>query len=115
MSAYVTIKCNGTFDEGRMPCRGAYSLPAARHATAISGGDLTDLYGARNEAFSHGWSGDVLGRDYCPAHTRARRLEAMRQSYIDAYDRTEVMVYAALGSASAAEKLRELDRDRPRP
>lgn len=57
MTARVVLSCDGTWDGGRMPCRGAYpartEIPQLAHAEAIAAG----------------WSLDVDG-DLCPAHGR---------------------------------------------
>jgi hypothetical protein len=74
MSDRIAISCDGTFDDGRMPCRASISFRAALYAT-VANDDLTDRYAARIAAFEQGWSEDG-GYDYCPAHTRSRRAEA---------------------------------------
>lgn len=76
MSARVTLCCDGSFDNGRMPCRGAWSLPVEAEQLLD---DLVDVDDVRDAAERAGWSSTRAGatvRDYCPAHTyqRAARL-----------------------------------------
>lgn len=63
MTARIVVSCDGTWDEGRMPCRGAYPCSDDNPDTAP------------DEAAAHGWRIapyavlDDLG-DLCPAHVR---------------------------------------------
>jgi hypothetical protein len=58
MSVTVVVSCNGAWDKGRMPCRGAF--PATR---ALSFGS------AVKDAIAAGWS-ETRNGHLCPAHTR---------------------------------------------
>ena len=62
MSLVLTVSCDGYFDDGRMPCRGALS---AHHTVPL----MDEL---RAKATAGGWELTVDG-DYCPAHARIRR------------------------------------------
>jgi hypothetical protein len=73
MAAVITISCDG--DWHGMACRGALHVPAGQVTVPVNP-DFADLYTARNVAYEQGWS-ETCGRDYCPAHTQARALEAV--------------------------------------
>lgn len=64
MTLVLTVSCDGTWDAGRMPCRGALS---AHHAVPL----MDEL---RGKAAAAGWALTVDG-DYCPAHARTRTEE----------------------------------------
>lgn len=56
MTRRLIVSCDGSWDGGRMPCRGA--LPVA-----------TMLEPAETYARRHGWTVGPDG-DWCPAHSR---------------------------------------------
>jgi hypothetical protein len=61
VSLVVTASCDGSWDEGRMPCRGAIS---AHH-------DVPLMDELRAKAQAAGWALTVDG-DFCPAHARTQ-------------------------------------------
>lgn len=63
MTLIVTLSCNGTFDEGRMPCRGARHF----HRELDEPGPPIPLDVIRVKAAAAGWELSLDG-DYCPAH-----------------------------------------------
>lgn len=58
MSARVVVSCDGYWDDGRMPCRGAYPAASDHRPTAIG------------QAWRHGWEYVPGVSDLCPAHAR---------------------------------------------
>lgn len=58
MTARVVISCDGTWDDGRMPCRGAF--PTGSTVSTV----------ARALAADAGWTWRPGRGDLCPAHTR---------------------------------------------
>lgn len=71
MTARIALGCDGTFDAGRMPCRGAiaFTIEQVADAAGMIGTDLVEVDAARELAGAAGWSCSDLG-DYCPSHTR---------------------------------------------
>ena len=65
MSLVVSATCDGTWDDGRMPCRGAISA----HRTVPLMAEL------REKATAAGWLLTPDG-DYCPAHARQETMSA---------------------------------------
>lgn len=71
MTARVTLSCDGAFDDGRMPCRGATAFDPA----TLDVVDLVDLGDVDDAAEVRDWSSTRTAgatRHYCPAHTRRR-------------------------------------------
>lgn len=60
MSTRVVISCDGTWDHGRMPCRGMFPARSDHRPTAVG------------EAWRAGWDWRTDVGDLCPAHARAR-------------------------------------------
>lgn len=58
MTARIVVSCDGTWDDGRMPCRGAYPADSDHRGTAIG------------KAYRAGWDYVAAVGDLCPAHAR---------------------------------------------
>lgn len=58
MSVPIVVSCDRAWDDGRMPCRGAYptTAPTLGHARLL--------------AMRAGWRTSPADGDLCPAHTR---------------------------------------------
>lgn len=85
MSTVLLVKCDGTFDGGRMPCRATLPIPAAR-VRRTGDLDALDEHAAHVLAWEAGWQvphPDAGGPTLCPAHRRAADRQAQLRMAAD--------------------------------
>lgn len=105
MTVRITVTCDGTFDAGRFPCRGAVSFTVDQVADAagLIGTDVVDVDAALELAHAAGWSCTDTG-NLCPSHAgaQARALEAALEAYPPLTPASVRASFAALGNVDEA-------------